>query len=78
MSPLRDQQVTATYRFVTMIINITITILDSIHRIVFYLKHNVLETGFCLRLKAERTQFDRTCPETYTISIRWVKLSSST
>jgi hypothetical protein len=28
-------------------ISITITILDIIRRPVFYLKHNVLETGFC-------------------------------
>jgi hypothetical protein len=31
-SPLRAQQVNAIYRFVTMAINITITILDIIHR----------------------------------------------
>jgi hypothetical protein len=31
---------------------IAITILDIIHRSVFYLKHNVSETGFCLRLQA--------------------------
>jgi hypothetical protein len=31
-------------------INITITILDIIHRDVFYLKHDVSETGLCLRL----------------------------
>jgi hypothetical protein len=36
-SPLRAQQVNAIYRFVTMYINITITLLDIIHRPVFYL-----------------------------------------
>jgi hypothetical protein len=36
-------------------INITITILDIIHRPVFYLKH-VSETGFCLCLQVEPTQ----------------------
>jgi hypothetical protein len=38
-------------------INITITILDIIHRPVFYLKLNVSETGICLRLQVESTQF---------------------
>jgi hypothetical protein len=32
------------------------TVLDIIHHPVFYLKHNVTETGFCLRLQAEHTQ----------------------
>jgi hypothetical protein len=39
--------------------NINITILDIIHRPVFYLKHDVSETGLCLRLQVEllsRTQ----------------------
>jgi hypothetical protein len=36
-------------------INITITILDIIHRLVFYLKYNVSETEFCLRLEVVRT-----------------------
>jgi hypothetical protein len=31
-------------------INTTITILDIIHRPVSYLKHDISETGFCLRL----------------------------
>jgi hypothetical protein len=35
---------------------ITITILDIIHRPVFYLKHNVSETPFCLRLQVENNQ----------------------
>jgi hypothetical protein len=38
-------------------INITITILDTNHRPVFYLKHVVSETGFCIRLQVEPTQF---------------------
>jgi hypothetical protein len=29
---------------------------DIIHRFVFYLKHKVLESGFCLRLQVEPTQ----------------------
>jgi hypothetical protein len=33
----------------------TITILDIVHRPVFYLKHEVSETGFCLRLPEEPT-----------------------
>jgi hypothetical protein len=33
--------------------NITIAILDIIHRPVFYLKHNVPETGFYLSLQVE-------------------------
>jgi hypothetical protein len=37
-------------------INITISILDIIHRPAFYLKHKVLETGFCLRIPVEPTQ----------------------
>jgi hypothetical protein len=37
-------------------INITITILDIIHRIVFYLKLDISETGFCLCLQVEHTQ----------------------
>jgi hypothetical protein len=39
-----------------VLIRTTITILDIIHRPVFYLKHNVSETGFCLRLHVETTQ----------------------
>jgi hypothetical protein len=37
-------------------IRITIAILDIIHRPVFHLKHNVSETGFCLRIQVEHTQ----------------------
>jgi hypothetical protein len=37
-------------------INITITILDIIHRPVFYLRHDVSETGFYLRLQVKPTQ----------------------
>jgi hypothetical protein len=35
---------------------ITITILDIIYRPVFFLKHHVLETGFCLHLQVEPTE----------------------
>jgi hypothetical protein len=54
MSPLRAQQVNAIYGFVMMVvyINITITILD----IIFYFKHDVSETGFCLHLQVKPTQ----------------------
>jgi hypothetical protein len=34
---------------------IPVTILDTFHRPVFYLKHDVLETRFCLRLQVEPT-----------------------
>jgi hypothetical protein len=37
-------------------INITVTIVDIILRPVFYLKHYVSQTGFCLRLQVEPTQ----------------------
>jgi hypothetical protein len=41
-------------------INITITILDNIHRSLFYLKHTVSETGFRLRLQEEPNQMGPT------------------
>jgi hypothetical protein len=37
-------------------INITITILDIIHRPVFHLRHDDFGTWFCLRLKVEPTE----------------------
>jgi hypothetical protein len=37
-------------------INLTIAILDIILRPVFYLKHDVSDTAFCLRLQVEPTQ----------------------
>jgi hypothetical protein len=37
-------------------INITIAVLDIIYRPVFYLKHGVSETVFCLRLQVEPSQ----------------------
>jgi hypothetical protein len=40
--------------------NTTITILDIIHRLAFYLKRNVSETGFCPRLQVEPTQLGLT------------------
>jgi hypothetical protein len=55
-SPLLAQQVNAIYRFWRWYINIIITILDIIHRPVFYLKHNVWETGFCPCLQVEPNQ----------------------
>jgi hypothetical protein len=45
--------------------HVAIEILDIIHRSVFYLKHSILETGFCLRLEVEPTQLfsiDRASP----------------
>jgi hypothetical protein len=54
-SPLRAQQVNTIYRFVRWYINITITILDIIHRPVFYLKTH-LGTGLCLPSQMEATQ----------------------
>jgi hypothetical protein len=45
--------------------NTIIMFLDIIHRPVFSLKHNVLETGFCLRFQVEPTQWgpiDRPSP----------------
>jgi hypothetical protein len=50
------------------------TILDIIHHPpVFYLKHNVWETGFYLRLQVEPTQLGPVdlaslCLQTYTVS----------
>jgi hypothetical protein len=38
------------------VVTIATTIRDIIHRPAFYLKHNVWETGFCLRLQVEPTQ----------------------
>jgi hypothetical protein len=55
---LYDICVNEIYRFVKMVYYTTITILDIIHRPVFYLKHNVSDTGFCLCLQEEPTQFD--------------------
>jgi hypothetical protein len=37
-------------------LHITIQIRGIIHRPVFYLKHSLSETGFCLRLQVEPTQ----------------------
>jgi hypothetical protein len=42
--------------YLQTVLRITITILDIIHRPVFYLKHGVSETGFFLRLQVEPTQ----------------------
>jgi hypothetical protein len=54
---------------------------DIIHRNVFYLKHKVSETGFCLRLQVEPIQLGTlelvsvSDPETESSSICWAKLS---
>jgi hypothetical protein len=40
-------------------INITITILNIIHRPVLYLKHSLSETGFCLHLQVVHTQLSQ-------------------
>jgi hypothetical protein len=45
-------------------INITITIVDIIHRLVFYLKHVASETGFCLRLQVRPVDRDSFCLRT--------------
>jgi hypothetical protein len=39
-----------------MCLQVTITIHNIIYRIGFYLKHDVSETGFCLRLQVEPSQ----------------------
>jgi hypothetical protein len=54
----------------------TITILDIIHRRIFYVSHRVSDTGFCLRLQAEPIQLGRLSPETENISIYWAQISS--
>jgi hypothetical protein len=38
------------------VMGITITIPEILHRPVFYLKHDISKTGFCLRLQVERIQ----------------------
>jgi hypothetical protein len=47
----RAQQVNAIYRFVTMVYYYNCHNSGHIYRPVFYLKHNVLEIGFYLRLQ---------------------------
>jgi hypothetical protein len=54
-------------------INITLTILDSFHRPAFYLKQDVSEIGFYVRLQVEPTQLG---PERGDSSIYWAQLSS--
>jgi hypothetical protein len=36
-----------------------ITIMDVVHRPVFYLKHKISKTGFCLGRQVERTQLGK-------------------
>jgi hypothetical protein len=43
--------------FKIMMLVIIITILGIINDPVFHFKHDVSETGFCLRLQVEPTQF---------------------
>jgi hypothetical protein len=40
-----------------LILNITIIIVDVMYRLVFYLKDDVKEIGFRIRLQVEPTQF---------------------
>jgi hypothetical protein len=42
-----------------ILLDTTITILDVIHRPVFYLKHDVSETEFCLCLQVRTTEIGR-------------------
>jgi hypothetical protein len=62
-----------------IICGLHVTILYIIHRPDFHWKHNVSETGFCLRLEVERTPKPYWCccwcPETETSSIYWAQLS---
>jgi hypothetical protein len=54
-------------------ININIMFLDITHRPVFVLKHNVSETGFCLRLQVKPAQLgpiDRASPYLRTTTFR--------
>jgi hypothetical protein len=39
-----------------MHISLTVTILNIIHRPVFYLKHSVSDIGFCIRLQVDPNQ----------------------
>jgi hypothetical protein len=51
-----------------------VTVLDIVHRPVFYLKRNVSETGLCLRRQVERTiQVSRFHQKTETES-NWVSI----
>jgi hypothetical protein len=65
----------------SLIVIVTFTILNIIHCPVFYLKHNVSETGFRLCLQVEYTQSDpvdgecNISPGTETSSIYWAQLS---
>jgi hypothetical protein len=51
--------------FYTNIVTTSITFLDIIHRLVHLKKHNVSDTGFCLRPQVKPTQLgpiDRASP----------------
>jgi hypothetical protein len=45
-----------TYPTRKVVLNVTVTILDIIHRPVVYLKYDVSEIEFCPRLKVEPSQ----------------------
>jgi hypothetical protein len=47
--------------YYSIIVFVTITILDTKHRPVFYLKHNVVETGFCPRRQVETESLSSVC-----------------
>jgi hypothetical protein len=58
-------------------INIAINILDIIHRPIFYLKYDVSEAGFCLRIQVETTQLGPTnrgtlCLHVIPVGPNWV------
>jgi hypothetical protein len=60
-------------------INIITAILDIIHLPVFYLKGNISETEFRLRLQVALnalSPIDRPGPETGTTSVGWTQLST--
>jgi hypothetical protein len=57
-----------------MFVNVTITSQNIIHRPVFYLKHDVSETGFFLHLKVIPTHMGLS-PETGTSSVDREQLS---
>jgi hypothetical protein len=57
-------------KFANKVTDITITILYIIHRPVLYLKQDVSETRFCLRLQAEPTQLGQIDRTSLSLSLR--------
>jgi hypothetical protein len=58
--------------------SLTVTILDIIHRHLFYLKHSISEIGSCLRIQVQQTQLapvDRSslCVKRQTSSVYWAQ-----